>query len=361
MTNIALDLHCTMLMEEYEELLPILKEVQKVVVNKLQDCVAEAGIYVDGVASRIKTADSLAGKLAKKGHKYSSIADITDLMGARIITFYTDDVDKISSLVDKYFIVDWANSVDKRKTHELDSFGYNSLHYICQIPKEMFFDPAHPQINDIKFEIQMRTALQHVWATINHDTGYKTDVEIPKEHLRNLLRLAGMLELADEEFSRIRTEINDYRRMVQNLVADGQFDSVTLDGDSFESYLELKPFDKLNKRIAAINQAEIVPASLEGYMQIFKMFGFKTLGDLDTMIKENSEAAYTLAAHQIGRTDLDILSSSVAIQNLCSVYMVKAGGGMAGLKRMFDIIDGESDFNSERARLVLEDLKSTQI
>lgn len=361
MADYALDLHCTMLMEEFEALLPVLQKVQKVVVDKLNDCVAEAGIYVDGVASRIKAADSLAGKLAKKGHKYSSIADITDLMGARIITFYTDDVDKISSLVAKYFIVDWDNSVDKRKMHELNSFGYNSLHYICQVPKEMFFDPEFPQINEIKFEIQMRTALQHVWATINHDTGYKTDVEIPTEHLRNILRLAGMLELADEEFSRIRTEINNYRRQVHSLVADGEFDRVTLDGDSYSSYLKLNPFDKLNKRIAAINQAEIMPTSFDSYLEVFKMLGFKTLGDIDRMVKENSEDAYTLAASQIGRTDLDILSSSVGILNICSVFIIKHDGGVPGLRKMLDILEGESDYNTERAKQILEDARSTQI
>ena len=76
-------------------------------------------------------------------------------------------------------------------------------------------------------------------------------------YLRNLSRLAGMLELVDDEFSRIRREISDYRRHVQNLVASGNLEEVSLDGDSFRSYLTIRPFDALTRRIASRNQAEI--------------------------------------------------------------------------------------------------------
>lgn len=361
MANIPLDAHCAGLMDQFQSLKTELEIIQGIVVDKLNLCVKEAGLYVDGVASRIKTEESLAGKLAKKGHKYYDITDVTDLVGARIITFYTDDVDKIASLVDKYFDIDWENSVDKRKSHELDSFGYNSLHYICRIPKNLYYDPSHPRINEIRFEIQMRTCLQHVWATINHDIGYKTDVEIPREYLRNLLRLAGMLELADEQFSSIRTDINDYRRQVQSLVADGQFDEVPLNGDSFASYLELRPFDKLNRRIAAINQAEILPAPMDNYLKVFKLFEFKTLGDVDNMLKKYSDDAYVLAVRQIGRTDLDILASTISLQNLCCIHVIKAGGEMLGLKKVFDLLDGPSEYNEERAILVLQDAKALSI
>lgn len=349
----GLGLKETMILEDYRLMLPTLHRMEEVVAATLRENIAKSGLYITALETRIKTEESLAGKLELKGSKYATLEDITDILGARIITFFTDEVDKISAMVDRIFDVDWQNSVDKRKMHELDSFGYNSLHFICRIPESLFHDDEFPQLNSIRFEIQIRTALQHVWATMYHDTGYKSGVEVPKEHLRNLNRLAGMLELADEQFSAIRTSINDYRRQVQGLVSDGRFDEVPLNGDTFRSYLELKPFDKLNRKIAAINQAEVHQVSAIRYLAALKSLGFNTLGDIQNLIKDYSEDAYQLAIFQIGNTDIDIISSDVAIQNLLEVYILVNGGGEMGLVRLFDLINGESSYNRQRAERVL--------
>ena len=200
----------------------------------------------------------------------------------------------------------------------------------------------------------MRTVLQHAWANMNHDTGYKSGVEIPKVYLRNLSRLAGMLELVDDEFSRIRRELSDYRRQVQKLVASGNLADVLLDGDSFKSYMRIGPFDALSKRIASINQAEIQAVDLSAFLGLFKAMGFKTLGDIEKMVKDYSDAAYQIACFQMGITDLDILSSSVAPQNLCAAYIMKNGGGRAGLKLMLDTLNGPSESNGFMADYLLE-------
>ena len=208
-----------------------------------------------------------------------------------------------------------------------------------------------PALNTIRFEIQMRTTLQHVWSTIEHDTGYKGDVKIPPEYKRQFSRLAGMLELIDNEFSRLRTTLIDYRRKVQSLVASGQLDDVLLDTETFRSYLKLQPFDRLNKRIAAINQAEIYPTSLLSFIPILKSFGFNTLGDVQKFITTYEEEAYQLAISQLAFTDLDILSENVGLLNLCIVYVVKNGGGILGLKHIFNFIynEKESNFMAELA------------
>ena len=349
--------HTEELLDQYRSLLPVYEKMAEVIPERLKDFFAEAGIIVAAVESRVKTESSLEGKLQLKGDKYQSTYDITDLVGIRVITFYNDDVDKVASVLERLFEIDWENSIDKRKAHEIDSFGYLSLHYICRIPESAYTNPEHPELNKIRFEVQMRTILQHAWANMNHDIGYKSNMDIPKVYMRNLSRLAGMLELVDDEFSRIRQELADYRRQVQNLVASGNLDEVPLDGDSFKSYLQIGPFDALMRQIAAINQAEIQPVDMSNFLPLFKKMGLQTLGDIDKLIKDYSDAAYQIACFQISLTDIDILSSSVAPQNLCTANILKRGGGCLGLKWMLDTLNGPSEVNEEMAKLLMDQTK----
>ena len=345
--NVKLDAHGEMLMQQYNELRPTLEQLSEKAYDLLRHALRKQGIYVTAIEHRVKTEKSLAGKLELKGAKYKSIDDITDLVGLRVITFYTDEVDKVAAIAKRIFDIDWKESVDKRKLHQLDAFGYNSLHYICRLPE-----------GGSRFELQMRTALQHVWSTIEHDTGYKGDVKIPREYMRQFSRLAGMLELVDDEFSRLRLLLTDYRRQIQSLVKSGQLDEVSLSTDSFRSYLELHPFDRLNRRIAAVNQAEIYPVSMMSFLPLLESFGMETLGDVQNFIDGNSDEAYQLALSQLAITDLDILSSSAALQYLCLVYVLKRGEGREGLKAIYDAINGESDANGMLADMMLEQAKT---
>ncbi len=345
-----MDLHSQIILDEYREALPVFEHMQTEVQAKLRDALDRNGITVTTIETRIKTEESLAGKLALKGAKYTSLSDITDILGGRIVTFYTDDVDRIAAIAEQLFDIDWDNSVDKRKLHQIDSFGYNSLHYICRLPGYEY-----------RFELQLRTTLQHAWASINHDTGYKSGVEIPREYIRRINRLAGLLEMADDEFSRIRIEINDYRRRVTQLVQNGKLDDVLLDGDTFRSYLQARPLDALNKRIAAINQAEIQEAPLIRYLRVLKALGCKTLGDVSRLIRKYEEDAYRLARHQLGNTDLDIISSAVGLQNICIVCILSTGGGKIGLIRLFDTLNGHNSQNEALAELTYQQASKMQI
>ena len=330
-----IDAHTENLLKQYKERLPLLKQIEEKAFLLLSESFQQQGLYVTAIEHRVKTEESLIGKLKLKGYKYRTIEEVTDLVGLRVITFYNDDVDKIAALAKNLFEVDWQNSVDKRKLHQLTSFGYNSLHFICKLKEADADDPA---MRNIRFELQMRTALQHVWSTIEHDTGYKGVVRIPDIYRRQFSRLAGMLELIDDEFSRLRIKLGEYRRQMTGLVKSGKLEEVPFSGDTFMQYLELRPFDSLNKRIAAVNQAEIIPAPLMPYYSILESFKLATLQDLDQFIKDNSEDAYQLAISQIAFTDLDILS-----ENIGAVY---------------DHLNGTYDSNLTLAEMMVRQAKS---
>ena len=126
-----LDQHAEQILQEYRDNLPEFEKQAHEIYQIFQETFERIGLIVAGLEYRVKKEDSLAGKLELKGAKYKSLADITDIIGVRVITYYSEDVDKVASAVDRLFVIDWENSVDKRKLLEIDTFGYMSLHYIC--------------------------------------------------------------------------------------------------------------------------------------------------------------------------------------------------------------------------------------
>ena len=62
----GLDLHCTMMLEEYREMVPTFNRLKGYVLDKLKECLDKSGVIVSGVEARVKQEKSLAGKLELK-------------------------------------------------------------------------------------------------------------------------------------------------------------------------------------------------------------------------------------------------------------------------------------------------------
>lgn len=350
----SLDMKCQMLIDDFDARQSLYVKIRDTAEQMIHDVLKSGHTNVTAVETRIKKRDSLIGKLIRKGYKYYTIEGVTDLVGIRIITFFGDEVDRVASFMQKIFDVDWKASIDKRKMHLMNSFGYNSLHYICRIPMSVCESMGCPELNEVRFEIQMRSTLQHAWAAMEHDIGYKTEIEMPPEYVRMMGRLAGMLELADEEFSRIRVSVASYRRKMETLIQAGELSEVRLDGDTFATFMAQKPFAKLMQRIANINASEIQEMSFAPFFPLFKEMGMSTLQDVADFIKENEEDAYEYAMSQFSATDIDIIASTVALQDLLIVAALKKGGGKMALKHIFDVLNGKSIHNENLADMVLK-------
>jgi hypothetical protein len=58
------------------------------------------------------------------------------------------------------------------------------------------------------------------------------------------------------------------------------------------------------------------------------------------MLANDAELAYQLSLSQLGATDLDIISSTLALQNLCIVHIIRNGGRKADLRKFLEKIYG---------------------
>ena len=123
---------------------------------------------------------------------------MTDLAGGRIITNTQDEVKQVCAEIETLFTIDWANTVDTSKRLGTSEFGYRSVHYIVQIPKDAE-DILGVKVkgfdNDMKAEIQVRTLLE--CRRLDDDIGQDARVD-PVDGGRHAAlgtrhRLAGLL------------------------------------------------------------------------------------------------------------------------------------------------------------------------
>ena len=169
-------------------------------------------IVVHSITHRCKAIESLEKKVGRSDKAYASLSQITDLAGVRVITYFASDVDKVARIVEREFEIDTPNSIDKRASLDPDRFGYQSLHYVASLNAPRGALIEYRDFSGKKFELQIRSILQHAWAEIEHDLGYKSASGVPREIRRRFARVAGLLEIADDEFSSLREELQRYKR-----------------------------------------------------------------------------------------------------------------------------------------------------
>ena len=140
-------------MAEYDRKCKLYQKFTSEIEHQLRKILEAENIVCNAITSRIKDRESLSKKIDRKDDKYSSLGDITDIAGVRVITYYEKDVDKVARIVEQEFAVDKENSIDKRAALEPDRFGYCSVHYVVEIGLNYkyakFYNMPGPKLNMI--------------------------------------------------------------------------------------------------------------------------------------------------------------------------------------------------------------------
>src|SRR5690606_20293895 len=124
------------------------------------------------------------------------------------ITYVHSDVQAVVDVLTDQIVVHDDRDMGEETASE-GRFGYSSRH--LQVGIDADRESTHPHLVGRSAQIQVRTVLQHAWAEFEHDIRYKGT--IPDEHVpdfdRRFTLAAGLLELADREFSTIRERLTE--------------------------------------------------------------------------------------------------------------------------------------------------------
>ena len=177
-------------------------------VAMLTDLLDQSGLNYLSVSGRAKGIASFAAKAGRlrEGRPMfpDPLHDITDQIGLRVITYLRGDVAVVARVLHEEFEVLDDRDLGRQTASE-GRFGYSSRHLVVRLREGEGTEEmrAHPA------QVQVRTVLQHAWAEFEHATRYKGVV--PDEHVQDLDRrftlAAGLLELADQEFSAIHERL----------------------------------------------------------------------------------------------------------------------------------------------------------
>ena len=159
---------------------------------------------------RLKSVNSILGKLEKRGLEVSLdsiVTNLTDIAGVRVICNYVSDVYKIADLLIKQSDIKLIAKKDYIK-HPKEN-GYRSLHLVVEVP--IFLAE---KVQPTTVEIQIRTIAMDFWASLEHHLRYKADNEVPDGVRDELIECAKTISNLDYKMQGIHEELNKPKKKV---------------------------------------------------------------------------------------------------------------------------------------------------
>jgi putative GTP pyrophosphokinase len=159
---------------------------------------------IEHIKSRLKTPESIAAKLFKKGVDVtveSARNCLYDIAGVRIICSFTKDIPSLVQVIKNQSdiaVIDEKDYVSVPKPS-----GYRSYHIITEVPVYLT-----ESLIKVPVEVQIRTAAMDFWASLEHKVRYKFNEEIPKHLSDELVLCADKIAELDERMFLIHDILN---------------------------------------------------------------------------------------------------------------------------------------------------------
>jgi putative GTP pyrophosphokinase len=207
-------------------------------------------IKIHSLVSRIKSLNSIRDKAARKNSD-QPIDTLEDLVGVRVVCLLRSDITRIGDIVRNVFeVVAEDNKLDGA---EVDVFGYQSVHFIAQLPASCS-GPRYEGLHKLRFELQLRTLAMDAWASLSHYLDYKNESDVPRELRKDFFALSGLFYVADTHFELFYAERQKSKKTAQQSVTVIPNVDQELNLDTLSAYLRKRYPDRKSSGLIAVSQ-----------------------------------------------------------------------------------------------------------
>jgi hypothetical protein len=94
-------------------------------------------------------------------------------------------------------------------------------------------------LSGLPFEVQVRSLLEHAWASVDHEVVYKSKVTFSDDVIRRFSSIAGALEMIDRELMSLRTERDIAIENAKTKLQANELIDSALDGGTLAATMEI--------------------------------------------------------------------------------------------------------------------------
>jgi len=159
---------------------------------------------IHDIKSRLKSAESIIGKLNKKGIPLTpenARKNLLDIAGIRVTCYYISDIYVLAEMLshrDDFIVIKQKDYIKEPKPS-----GYRSYHMIINVPVYLAAQKKYAPV-----EIQIRTIAMDFWASLEHQLRYKTSAAITPEISAELRECAERIAETDLKMQKLYMDIN---------------------------------------------------------------------------------------------------------------------------------------------------------
>ena len=167
--------------------------------NLVQNLIERDDIEIYKIEAKIKTPEELL-KGMSGGKSPSTFSSISDFVTVRALLRFPEDVGKVELIISEEFTVDPDRSTPASKLDDPFRFGYPAASYTLSLSEKRYMLREWRKYKGLLFQLDIRTMLQEVWAAVLPKVNVNVDSGTKKKMERKLIRIASLLEEADEGF-----------------------------------------------------------------------------------------------------------------------------------------------------------------